>query len=226
MGKQRGGLTSDIGASGLSEFGGRIQDDFLPDWRTTQDKVKRVEQMLKNSPLLGGALRLAVEMSIRQVDWVFVSENGDDDPDLELVRESFANLSHSWGDHIADAVLMPFYGWSMFTLKYERVNGRLLWRKFKMLGHDTVSHWQFDESGGLAGLQQWPLNLNQLLNSNRRSRLPNNQHYQAMIDITTHGNIPNHMHRAALERCQTNTFTHLIPKRNCHRPNSRRFLKR
>lgn len=153
---QPGTLTKDIGATGQREKFGVVMDDFLADWKTTQAKVKTVDRMVKNSPLIGGALRLAIEMSIRKVDWFFTSELGPDDPDLELVREAFDNLTHSWSDFISDAVLAAFYGWSMFSNKYERVNGRLLWRKFKFLGHETVMDWIYDEDGGLLAMQQYP----------------------------------------------------------------------
>jgi len=152
----RGNLTKEIGSSGQRERFGIVHDDFLSDWKTTEAKVKTVDRMVKNSPLIGGALRLAIEMSIRSVDWFFTSENGEGDPDLELVREAWANLTHSWNDFISDAILSAFYGWVTFSNKYERVNGRLLWRKFKMLGHETHMEWLYDENGGLIGLQQYP----------------------------------------------------------------------
>ena len=100
-----GSLTKEIGSTGQREKFGEVMDDFLADWKTTHAKVKTVDRMVKNSPLIGGALRLAVEMSIRKVDWFFTSEIGPDDPDLELVQEAFDNLTHSWADFISDAVL-------------------------------------------------------------------------------------------------------------------------
>lgn len=153
MGTRR--LTRDIGHSGLDEHHGIIREDFLDEWRSTQKKVAVIEEMLNNSASVG-ALRLAIELSIRDIQWQFTSDQGEDDPRLELLNEARDNLSHSWNDHVADALLMPFFGWSMFTIKYERVGGRLLWRKFKMLGHNTVWRWQLDEDGGLVGLQQKP----------------------------------------------------------------------
>lgn len=153
MGRRR--LTRELGSAGLDAWGGYVQEDFLEDWRSTRKKVESVEEMLFNSPVIG-ALRLAVEMPIRDVDWQFTSTEGEDDPRLELVQEAFDNLSHSWNDHISEALLFAFYGWSKFTITYERDGSRLLWRKFKMLGHDTVMRWLMAEDGGLEGLQQYP----------------------------------------------------------------------
>jgi len=153
MGRRRG-LTREIGHTGLQTKWGAIQDDFLREWRG-QEKVERVDEMLKNSPAIG-ALRMAIELTIRDVQWMWTSESGENDPRLQLIEDALENMSHSWLDHVIDALLMPFYGWSMFTIQYERVGGRLLWRKFKELGHETVHQWLFDEDGGLKGLQQHP----------------------------------------------------------------------
>lgn len=146
--------TTDIGATGLETRFGRPSDDFIQEWYGDQ-KVKRVTEMLKNSAVIG-ALRLAIEMPIRNIDWQFTSEEGPDDPRLELLEAARANLSHSWNDHVVAALLFPFYGWSQFTLVYERIGSRLLWRKFKELGQETVYQWLYDDGGGLAGLKQKP----------------------------------------------------------------------
>ena len=50
----RGALTKEIGVNGQRERFGLVMDDFLQDWKTTQAKVKTVDRMVKNSPLIGG----------------------------------------------------------------------------------------------------------------------------------------------------------------------------
>ena len=154
MAMTRKSMTQDVGNTGLQETWGQIQDDFLAEWRG-KEKVKNIDEMLRNSPVIG-ALRMAIEMPIRDIGWQFVSKDGEDDPRVELLDEALANMTHSWNDHIVDALLMAFYGWSMFTITYEKVGGRVFWRKFKMLGHDTVMRWLIADDGGLEGLQQWP----------------------------------------------------------------------
>ena len=147
-------LTKDIGHTGLTQYWGYIDDDFLTEWRGNE-KVKRIDEMMRNSPVIA-SLRMAVEMPIRDVDWQFVSDEGEEDSRLELLNDALDNMSYSWNDHIVDALLMAFYGWSMFTITYERVGGRMYWRKFKMLGHDTVMRWEMSDDGGIQGLYQKP----------------------------------------------------------------------
>ena len=149
-------LYNDIGDSGLNHDGwGEVGDEFLQEWRGAGEKAKRVREMLYNSPVIG-ALRLAVEMPIRDIEWDFVSDEGEDDPRLELLNDAWDAMTHSWDDHISDALGFLWYGWSMFTVTYQVDNGRVLWRKLKTLGHDTLQRWLFDEDGGLRGVQQWP----------------------------------------------------------------------
>jgi hypothetical protein len=156
MAFRRGALTKDIGSTGLNDSGwGVIREDFLAEWNTSAKRTKRVDEMLRNSSIVA-ALRMAIEMPIRDVDWFYTSEQGDEDPRLQLLDDARENMSHSWNDHIIDALLMVFYGWSAFTITYDKVGGNMLWRKFKMLGHDTVQRWYLADDGGLEGIQQWP----------------------------------------------------------------------
>ena len=156
MGTRRTALYSDLGDTGLNTNGwGEIGDEFLREWQGAGEKAKRVREMLSNSATVG-ALRLAVEMPIRAIEWQFVSDDGEDDPRLALLNDARAAMSHSWEDHITDALSFLWYGWSMFTITYQQDGGRLLWRKFRPLGHDTLQRWLFTPDGGMAGVQQWP----------------------------------------------------------------------
>ena len=153
---KRAGLYQDIGDTGLNTTGwGEIGDEFLREWQGAGEKAKRVREMLYNSPVIS-ALRLAIEMPLRDIDWQFVSDDGEDDPRVALLNEAQAAMSHSWDDHITDALDFLWYGWSMFTITYRQDGGRILWRKLKPLAHDTLQRWQFEDDGGLKGVQQWP----------------------------------------------------------------------
>jgi hypothetical protein len=151
----RQSITREIGSTGLDEWGGYVNEDFLAEWATLTKRVEAVEEMLHNSPVIGG-LRLSVEMPIRDIEWQFVSDEGEDDPRLDLLNDAWANMSHSWNDHVIESLLFAFYGFSLFTINYERVDGRVLWRKFKQLGHDSIQNWLFADDGGLEGVQQYP----------------------------------------------------------------------
>ena len=156
MGTRRTALYQDVGDTGLNTSGwGEIGDEFMREWQGATEKAKRVREMLYNSAVVG-ALRLAVEMPIRAIEWQFVSDEGENDPRLALLADALDAMSHSWEDHITDALGFLWYGWSMFTVTYQADGGRILWRKLRPLGPDTLQRWLFADDGGLEGIQQWP----------------------------------------------------------------------
>lgn len=151
-GKKPVAPTLEIGATGLSAFSGQIREDFLKELRG-KEAIKRYNEMRLNSPIIG-ALLTAIEQSIRGIEWQYTSDLGENDPRLALLEESEANLRHSWNDHVIEALTFLWAGYMLFEFVYERVGGRLLWRKFAPRPPDTVLRWLLDEEGGLQGVVQ------------------------------------------------------------------------
>jgi hypothetical protein len=145
-------LYKEQGKTGLVEFSGQIQDDFLRELRG-KEAYKRYDEMRRNSPIVG-ALLLANEQAIRKVSWEFHCEEDEEDPRIELLEEAMANMSLSWNDHIIEALTMLPFGFSAFEIVYERKDGKILWRKFSPRGQDTVYQWKFDDSQGIEGFTQ------------------------------------------------------------------------
>lgn len=141
-----------VGATGLRTTWGGVGDDFLNEWRGSQ-KVKRVQEMLYNSPIIA-AVQMSIEMPILDIDWTFTSDEGEKDKRLTLLNEATESMSHSLNDHILEALLHPFYGWHLFSLNYKRINGRILWDEFLPLGHDTIEKWT-TENGRVTGVKQY-----------------------------------------------------------------------
>lgn len=144
---------SEIGTSGLKTQFGTIQDEFMRELRG-KDGYKRYDEMRRNSPVVG-ALLSAIEQSIRSADWQFVSDLGEDDPRLEFLDYAMGCMSHTWNDHVSEALTMLPFGYSVFEIVYKRdSSGRLCWRKFAPRGQDTIESWEFDADGGLQGIKQ------------------------------------------------------------------------
>src|SRR3990172_8932511 len=141
-------ITGEIGSSGLLAWSGIIQEDFLTELKGGKE-YKKCREMALNEPVIG-ALLLAIEHAIRGVTWTFASDEGEEDPRLELLKEAKANLSHSWNDHIVEALTMLPFGYSFFEIVYERMDSKMLWRKFAVRGQDTLYKWEIDDTGGLA----------------------------------------------------------------------------
>ncbi len=144
---------AEIGVTGLSEFSGQIQQDFLKELRG-KEAYKRYDEMRLNSAVIG-AMLLAIEQAIRGVSWTFSSEQGEDDERVMLLEDAKGAMSTSWNDHITEALTMLPFGFSLFEIVYKRdERNRVLWRKFAIRGQDTVYRWLFDDTGGLSGFEQ------------------------------------------------------------------------
>jgi hypothetical protein len=143
---------SELGVSGLSQWGGRISEDFLVEWRGKRG-YKRANEMRLNSPTVN-ALLTAIKLSIRKSKWQLISAEGDEDPRLELVQAALENMSYSWNDHISQALTMLPFGYSLFEIVYERVGGLVLWRKLAQRSQDTIDRWDIGDKGGINGCWQ------------------------------------------------------------------------
>ena len=166
MGKTRtNGSTSvlqEVGDSGLGgqksrhvQHTGWLRDDPLKEWQG-QKKFDNIDKMRLYSPIVGAGLA-ALSQPIKRVKWFYTSDQGDDDPRLDLLNDSMSGLSTPWRQHINEVLTMLPFGFTPFTINYKQeANGRYLWRKFKMLGQDTIYMWLMDEGGGLQGLRQKP----------------------------------------------------------------------
>lgn len=145
-------LYTEVGSTGLAAFSGQIQDEFLRELRG-KEGYKKFDEMRRNSPIVGSAL-LAIENLIRQISWNFASDK-ENDPVVDFLEEAREGMSHSWNDHIIEALTALPFGFSLFEIVYKRMeDGRIGWRKFAPRGQDTIYQWLFDEDRGLEGVKQ------------------------------------------------------------------------
>jgi hypothetical protein len=132
----------EVGTTGLAQFTGLIFQEPLVELRG-KEAFKRFNEMRLNSPIIG-ALLLSIENPLRSTSWTFTSDDRDD-PRLELLEDARRNLEHSWNDHISEALTMLPFGFSIFEMVYELVDGKMLWRSFSPRGQDTVYRWLYEE---------------------------------------------------------------------------------
>lgn len=164
-GNGRTGMFGEAGLTGLSYSGGYVNEEFLSDLKTPSKRYKAFNEMRQNSPVVASIL-WAVELAIRSVEW---RVDGDDER-AEFIEECRQDTSHSWEDHLSEALTMLPFGWSWFEIVYKRRNGpnaavssnysdgRIGWRKFAFRSQDSLHEWQFDDSGNVQAMQQstWP----------------------------------------------------------------------
>tara|TARA_R110002020_G_scaffold128694_4_gene288408 strand:+ start:5238 stop:6533 length:1296 start_codon:yes stop_codon:yes gene_type:complete len=158
----------EIGSSGLVQYGGRVEEDFL---RQLQGKrgYAIYREMAENHPVIGGILQ-AVEMLFRSVEWSVEPSDIDDQravDEAEFVAGCMNDMSITWEDNISNILSMLTYGFCFNEIVYKRRqgpkdngessrhnDGRIGWRKLPVRSQDTVYEWKFDPNGGIEGMTQ------------------------------------------------------------------------
>lgn len=159
----------EYGVTGLNRFGGTVREDYNRTWASLLTMVPLVKEMLDH-PVVGATM-FAVEMYIRTAEWSVIS-GGDTPADEEarvFLEECMKDMSHTFSEHITQALSMLSYGFAPFEIVYKRRlgpdgkspsefnDGRIGWRKFAFRSQDTLApghEWEFDENGGIKGMYQ------------------------------------------------------------------------
>lgn len=165
-------LLSDVGSTGLRQFGGYVREEFIQNLVGRQGATI-YREMLDNSPIVG-AVMFAILGVMRKVEWR--TQPADDTPAAEQAAE-FADslrcdMSHTWEDFVTEALSMLGYGYSFHEICYKRRvgpkrfnspfpsskfdDGLIGWRKLPIRSQDTVLKWFFDPNGEILGMTQQP----------------------------------------------------------------------
>jgi hypothetical protein len=145
-------VLKEIGSTGLNEYGGVIQEDFLREWRGIE-AYKRANEMRLNSPVVA-ALLGAIEQSIRRVQWQLTSDKGDQDPRIVLWQAQVDHLRGGWSNFVMESLTCLPFGYALFEIVWQRQESYVIAGKLAPRGQDTVYRWIFDDNGELTGVVQ------------------------------------------------------------------------
>ncbi len=162
---------AEVGSSGLVQYGGRVQEDFLRQLQGIK-ATATYREMADNHPVIGAILH-AVEMQFRAVEWtVEPSDPGNDTAiaEAQFVAECMGDMSQSWADTLSNILSMLTYGFSVHEIVYKRRSGyadggdssgfndgRIGWRKLPIRAQETIDSWRIDDTGGIEGVYQQDL---------------------------------------------------------------------
>jgi len=166
----------EIGYSGLKQFSGILQEEFIQDLRG-QKGARIYKEMGDNSADLGAFLQLVTRL-IQQVVWNFAPWSDADGnskekhtEQAEWMNEALEDMEHSWAETLGEIVSMLRYGYAPMevTMKVRRGwsndprkrskfdDGLIGWRKMALRAQDSVYEWVYDdEERELVGLVQMP----------------------------------------------------------------------
>lgn len=169
--RNSGGMFVRRGVSGLEQYGGRVNEEFLR--RLQGYRGQRIfKEMSENDDVIG-AILFCVEMLLRNVDWRVepYSEDPDHEDQAEFVESLMDDMESTWEDFMAEALSMLTYGYAPMEIIYKRregpfqsalerrskhSDGRIGWRDIAIRAQTTVDNWEFDEHGDVTGLWQLP----------------------------------------------------------------------
>jgi hypothetical protein len=157
-----------VGATGLRRFSGFIYEDFLKEligWKA----VETYKEMSDNDSVVSAVL-YAIEMLCRRVPWRVepASKEQFDIEGAEFLESCMDDMDTTWIDTIAEILSMLKYGYSVHEINYKRrcgdgfdptmrskfSDGRIGWRGLPIRSQDTIYRWQFDDHGGIQGVEQ------------------------------------------------------------------------
>lgn len=157
-----------IGATGLRRFSGFIYEEFLQEltgWRGAQV----YKEMSTNDATVKGIL-YAIDKIIRKVPWTITpaSDQPFDVEAAEFLETCMDDMDVPWIETIAEILSMLIYGYSVHEIVYKRrcgdgfdptmrskySDGRIGWRGLPIRAQDTIYRWQFDDHGGIQGVEQ------------------------------------------------------------------------
>lgn len=158
----------EVGATGLRRFSGFVYDEFLLEL-TSWKGAAIYREMAYNDPVVAAVLFL-ITMLCREVEvYVQAASTGREDVEAcDFVGGCLEDMSQPIGDTLIEILSMVTYGYSFHEIVYKKrmgdsmdpsmrskfTDGRVGWRKWPIRSQDTVYRWQFDDHGGLQGMEQ------------------------------------------------------------------------
>jgi len=157
------------GRSGLAQWGGMVEEGYTsalhwPGAYSVYDEMRR------RDPTIRSALN-ALVMLARTASWYVEpgSDGAGDRAAAEFVEGCLGDMSHTVEDGIEDALSCVWFGWSWAEICYKRRSrrdaggpgsryddGLIGWRKWAPRRQGSFERWNFDETGGVAGMVQRP----------------------------------------------------------------------
>ena len=161
--------TEVLGTTGLKQFSGFIDEEFLANLRG-ENAIKTYREMINNSPIIASALN-AINWLVRQVEWRIEPSDESDaaKAESEDTETALEDMSHTFQDFISEALSMIWAGYAPFEIVYKLrrgpdqedsglrsrfSDGKFGWRKIEIRGQETLDRWVFDDEGGLDGFIQ------------------------------------------------------------------------
>jgi len=155
---KRTNANAEIGVPGLQQWGGCVQEQWIPALKNSERRIKVYDEMARMSPT-GSAMIQTTTMFMKSVTPQVVpgGESATDKEMADHIERNLHTMSRSWEEIMGDIVWYIVYGFFDEEIVYEkREDGKIYWRKWAPRHPITLDKWELDDNGGLQGMwQQW-----------------------------------------------------------------------
>lgn len=158
----------EVGATGLRRFSGFIYEEFLQEL-TGWKGIAVYKEMGDNDSVVSGIL-YAIDKIVRRVPWRVqpASNHPNDIEAAEFIEQCQNDMDQTWIDLSSEMLSMLHFGFSVHEIVYKRrcgdgfdptmrskySDGRIGWRGLPIRSQDSIYRWQFDDHGGIQGVEQ------------------------------------------------------------------------
>lgn len=165
----------ELGSTGLSRWGGNVQEEFLIELQDQRGR-ELYREMRWNDPIIG-AVFFGIEHSLRQVRYRAepASDSPEDRAKADFLEQAIGDMSFTWDDELQFILHMLEQGVSILELVYKKrlgenpprytddpapsqyKDGKIGWRKWAARPVETLTpgdEWIFDDHGGVQGINQ------------------------------------------------------------------------
>jgi len=162
-----------IGSTGLRQYGGYIEEEYLRDLQG--ECWHRVVREMQTDAVIGGVL-FAIEMLMRQVTVTVVAAS-DEKGDKEVaafVDTCLHDMREPWPLTLAEILSFIPWGWATLNKVYKLRQGEITgdngerddlkssayddgkigWATWSIRAQETTNRWVFDDAGGVVGFIQ------------------------------------------------------------------------
>lgn len=176
MTDKRKAPTVAIGATGLKQYGGYIQEEYLNE--LSGDRWwKVIHEMSTADPTITGIL-FAIQMLIRQVTFTVApfSEEQQDKDDAAFVESCIHDMRDSWALTLSEILSFLPWGYAPLEVVYkirggevhkadgavdalrssQHDDGKVGWACWSIRSQDTIYAWVFDADGEAVAFEQQP----------------------------------------------------------------------
>lgn len=164
-------MSTELGVTGLSRFGGQITEEYLPELRGDRGR-RTLKQMASTDPTIG-ALLFALKQMVRAAEWE-VREPYKDDSRIgkkaaDFIQECLDDMNVPFESTISGICSMFTYGWDLReiclkvrngmnvppgTPKSKHNDGMIGINKLAPRSQLTLDHWEFNNDGSVSAMIQ------------------------------------------------------------------------